>query len=101
MFDIGKTNKVIENNVEEYFVKMKEEIQKELTSPGYNHIFKNVNVSYTNEGVSINFDFKDDIKTEDQDVIEVLARGGVLFKEDGSYIQVKPSLVMSKYLSKR
>lgn len=101
MFNIEETNEVIENNVEQYFVKMKEEVEKELTSPGYNHIFKEVNVFYTNQGLSINFDFKEGIKTEGQDVIEVLARGGVLSKEDGSYIPVKPSPVMSKYLSKR
>ena len=98
MFDIEKTNEVIENNIEEYFVKAKKELERELTSAGYNHIFDNVNVSYSNKGISINFDLKGDIKSENQNVIGVLARGGVLFKEDDSYIQVKPSLVISKYL---
>jgi thermostable 8-oxoguanine DNA glycosylase len=101
MFDIDKTNEAIENSIEEYWAKAKEEIEEELTSAGYNHIFDNVKVEYTQEGFSINLDFKDDIKTEDQDVMELLARGGVLMKKDGSYIEVKPSSVLIKYLSKR
>lgn len=101
MFDIKKANDTIEQNIEEYWVKAKEEIQEELSSPGYNHIFNNVSVDYTQEGFSINLDFKDDIKTEEQDVMELLARGGVLSKKDGSYIEVPPSPVLTKYLSKR
>jgi thermostable 8-oxoguanine DNA glycosylase len=101
MFDIDKTNEAIENSIEEYWAKAKEEIEEELTSAGYNHIFDNVKIEYTQEGFSINLDFKDDVKTEDQDVMELLARGGVLTKKDGSYIEVKPSSVLIKYLSKR
>ena len=101
MFDTEQLGNTIEDAVEQYWVKAKEEIEAELTSRGYEHIFEEINVSYSKDGISINATFKEDIKTEDQDVFELLARGGELQKEDGSFIEVKPSSTLIKYLSKR
>jgi hypothetical protein len=102
MFEINKMNNFLKDNIDDYLLKMKKEIEKELKSKGYLDIFKNFKINLTKEGMTFNFDFKEDIEiNENQDVIEVLTRGGVFKKKDGTYIKISPSIVLSKYLSKR
>lgn len=97
--EFEKIENAIKNKVNEYYEDGINEIQKQLDS--YTNIIQSAKVSFTrNEGININIKLHSDIKHENQDIIQVLCKGGAI-KKGEEYLKINSNTVLYKYLGKR
>jgi len=97
-FDVYGMTNYISESFKEYYLEARIELINELSSPGYSHIIQTFTVSPDMQDLSIILN--DDILPTQQDVFQLLAKGGALKKKDGTFLKIMPSYIVNKYLGK-
>ncbi len=99
MFDIEVFNSKVKEVVEDNSRLAVSEIRRSLSAEIYSGIIKNFNIKLGDDGdIRMSLSVKDDFLAENQDVIRVLAYGGVFKKKNGEFVGVPPNLILLRYL---
>jgi|GEM_PF-3076949 len=84
--------------VYKHFEFVKKEIESSL-SIGYDNIIKNFSVKLSEEeGLKLSIDLVDGLDTKGQNIIMVLAHGGIIRKKKGEFIRIPPNSILTTYI---
>ncbi|MGV9141920.1 MAG: hypothetical protein ACOC1X_03180 [Promethearchaeota archaeon] len=97
-FDIEHNEQALKNAVLERYEVGRQEVLRTLESDGYSEIIESVNADEYLENLEIKF--KDGVDVEGQNVLQVLAYGGEI-KKDDDFVSIPPSTIMQKFLGAR